>query len=694
MIVGRMNEAGSESAGPSDLASDVPAILAEIRTLRSNLALVVRAVDLLAERRVGQAGQVESLAAERDALLERYRRLRALHEQTVLAKERLRGRLDAAVHQARVWRDRTDEAQAERQELAARRAALEEALEETRKREKALEQRLRRGGSDGAAPLRRRLLALEHRRKQLAARGAALRKALEESRRRVGELEGELTAARVAAGELRARAAELEAARSSARRRADEAPLEAERAARAASERLEGRVAELEVALAEARAEGRAAAEGRSKTEARAEVLEAELEEARRHAAAAPDPAALASAQEEAKGLRERLRALEGERAAESDAAGDALTRRQARERELERLLAAAERAAADARREAEGALAAQAERHGAALREARERAAQLEGERDAARGRAEELAARLRELEGEHEQAAAQVRALEQRAGHAQEGAARQEARRREQLGRALAERDALRAELERARADLEEARALAPLAGFRDARDVEEEDPGDELFDEAAVAEEDRTTAVPAELVDQLLDQLDEPPAGSHADPRARATLRHDAPARPQQRPGELTPQLNIEVSDGMLRAAIAWLDCDPLPSVPLAPGHTLTLGRSPTACDVVLPHPKVSRTQARLFVEGDGVIVEDLSKNGTYVNGERVATGHLALDDVISIGPYHLAIRAAPIATPTRGHRVPGGPSRSDLARFRALAEAADAERAAQEQPLWED
>jgi hypothetical protein len=47
-------------------------------------------------------------------------------------------------------------------------------------------------------------------------------------------------------------------------------------------------------------------------------------------------------------------------------------------------------------------------------------------------------------------------------------------------------------------------------------------------------------------------------------------------------------------------------------------------LILGRN-SSCDIVIPMRQVSRQHARVFPQGDRVMVEDLdSKNGTFVNG----------------------------------------------------------------------
>jgi signal transduction histidine kinase/DNA-binding response OmpR family regulator len=70
----------------------------------------------------------------------------------------------------------------------------------------------------------------------------------------------------------------------------------------------------------------------------------------------------------------------------------------------------------------------------------------------------------------------------------------------------------------------------------------------------------------------------------------------------------------------------------------------GPELTLGRHPN-CEIVLSNSEVSRFHARLLHQPDGYFLEDLnSRNGTYVNGQRIegrqrlADGdHLELSDV---------------------------------------------------------
>lgn len=68
---------------------------------------------------------------------------------------------------------------------------------------------------------------------------------------------------------------------------------------------------------------------------------------------------------------------------------------------------------------------------------------------------------------------------------------------------------------------------------------------------------------------------------------------------------------------------------------------------IGRSPD-CDVVINSRDVSRRHARLYQESTGTwIVEDMnSSNGTFVNGERITSSEISLQDVIEIGPASLS------------------------------------------------
>lgn len=67
----------------------------------------------------------------------------------------------------------------------------------------------------------------------------------------------------------------------------------------------------------------------------------------------------------------------------------------------------------------------------------------------------------------------------------------------------------------------------------------------------------------------------------------------------------------------------------------------GREIIIGRE-ESCDIVVPSRQVSRYHARLTVESDGTLLEDLgSKNGTHCNGEAVIEPILLQDgDVIQV------------------------------------------------------
>jgi adenylate cyclase len=70
-------------------------------------------------------------------------------------------------------------------------------------------------------------------------------------------------------------------------------------------------------------------------------------------------------------------------------------------------------------------------------------------------------------------------------------------------------------------------------------------------------------------------------------------------------------------------------------------LPEGRRLVVGRGVTS-DIAIYDPTISRRHAELTVGSDGVQVKDLgSSNGTCINGTRVTSGRLELDDSITFG-----------------------------------------------------
>ncbi len=90
-------------------------------------------------------------------------------------------------------------------------------------------------------------------------------------------------------------------------------------------------------------------------------------------------------------------------------------------------------------------------------------------------------------------------------------------------------------------------------------------------------------------------------------------------------------------------------------------LVPGVN-TIGRSEDN-DVAVPHQSLSREHARILLDGDQAILEDLgSKNGTYLDGARVGRCGLGCDHVVRCGDvtFRYVTQGAPL---TAGwHRPP--------------------------------
>ncbi len=73
---------------------------------------------------------------------------------------------------------------------------------------------------------------------------------------------------------------------------------------------------------------------------------------------------------------------------------------------------------------------------------------------------------------------------------------------------------------------------------------------------------------------------------------------------------------------------------------------PKRSLLIGRS-AACDVVIDHPEVSGRHAILSITQDGLFeIQDIgSKNGVYVNSERVIRKTLQEGDKVTLGSYEI-------------------------------------------------
>jgi adenylate cyclase len=89
----------------------------------------------------------------------------------------------------------------------------------------------------------------------------------------------------------------------------------------------------------------------------------------------------------------------------------------------------------------------------------------------------------------------------------------------------------------------------------------------------------------------------------------------------------------------------------------SFELAEGRTLIVGRGLTS-DIAIYDPTISRRHAELIVGADGVQVKDLdSSNGTCINGDRVTSGRLGIDDSITFGKVVFRLTGSGPVIPVR-------------------------------------
>jgi len=85
------------------------------------------------------------------------------------------------------------------------------------------------------------------------------------------------------------------------------------------------------------------------------------------------------------------------------------------------------------------------------------------------------------------------------------------------------------------------------------------------------------------------------------------------------------------------------------EPTPTISFR-GAEMVIGRVP-GCDQVIDLPMISSRHARLFREGDQILIEDLrSSNGTFVNGTRVE-GPVVLNsgDEVGLGSHRVTLAA---------------------------------------------
>ncbi|MCK4283349.1 MAG: FHA domain-containing protein [Candidatus Brocadiae bacterium] len=116
-----------------------------------------------------------------------------------------------------------------------------------------------------------------------------------------------------------------------------------------------------------------------------------------------------------------------------------------------------------------------------------------------------------------------------------------------------------------------------------------------------------------------------------------------RPEAEARPEGQAEEAPAErLAPETGGGAYTAFYIWEDRRGGRFFVIHEGERLTIGRDPEVCDVVLRDTAVSQEHLFLSREGDVITVEDAgSRNGTFINGERVQKSELRPGDEVRVG-----------------------------------------------------
>jgi len=72
-------------------------------------------------------------------------------------------------------------------------------------------------------------------------------------------------------------------------------------------------------------------------------------------------------------------------------------------------------------------------------------------------------------------------------------------------------------------------------------------------------------------------------------------------------------------------------------------LEENQAIVIGRD-RSCQLCIDDPQISRHHARLLRRADSITIEDLnSNNGTFVNGVRIKTGILKINDLVTLGRF---------------------------------------------------
>lgn len=136
--------------------------------------------------------------------------------------------------------------------------------------------------------------------------------------------------------------------------------------------------------------------------------------------------------------------------------------------------------------------------------------------------------------------------------------------------------------------------------------------------------------------------------------ADVARRVGIRFQAAApvvELRERPGVVAGAIDIEIQNEETHNTAAEFTLRVVKGMPSGGTYRvrgeMRVGRT-SQCDIFLVDPSVSRTHALLDVRDGNLIVRDAgSSNGTYVNGERVQLRALRAGDLIAFGKTEMRV-----------------------------------------------
>ncbi len=93
-----------------------------------------------------------------------------------------------------------------------------------------------------------------------------------------------------------------------------------------------------------------------------------------------------------------------------------------------------------------------------------------------------------------------------------------------------------------------------------------------------------------------------------------------------------------------------------CTDAPLLVFVVSDVITIVGRSSGCDYVLDHPSVSRRHAQLWVEEGQLHVQDLgSRNGTFVEGQRVQGSQILPQQVLRLGHLEFSVSTEEYETP---------------------------------------